>query len=279
MYKKLKEINAKPKVFEFYTAEALWADEYTSKQMLEYHLNPDIDVSSRNKKFIEKSSQWIMEEFKLNAKSRICDFGCAVGLYTSVFVKSGAKVTGIDFSKSSIEYAREVAKKEKLKIEYVHQNYLEFESDEKYDLITMIMCDFCALSPTQRELLLRKFYNLLNEGGAILLDVYSLNAFEKREESSVYELNQLGHFWSAEEYYGFVNTFKYSDEKVVLDKYTIVQEDSSKVIYNWLQYFNVESLQKEFTDAGLHVKAVYNDVAGSVFTQDSEEFAVVAVKK
>ena len=72
------------------------------------------------------------------------------GLYTSSFAKRGkAKVTGIDFSSNSIKYARQTAEKEELKIDYICQNYLEFNTDKKFDLITMIMCDFCALSPEQ----------------------------------------------------------------------------------------------------------------------------------
>ena len=39
MYTKLKEINSRPSLFQFYTADELWTDEYTSKKMLEYHLN------------------------------------------------------------------------------------------------------------------------------------------------------------------------------------------------------------------------------------------------
>jgi hypothetical protein len=38
MLKKLKEINSRPAPFQFYTADELWANEHTSKQMLEYHL-------------------------------------------------------------------------------------------------------------------------------------------------------------------------------------------------------------------------------------------------
>ena len=52
MFAKLEEINSRPKPFEVYTAADLWTDEHTSKQMLAYHLNPDIDVSSRKKEFI-----------------------------------------------------------------------------------------------------------------------------------------------------------------------------------------------------------------------------------
>ena len=44
MYKEIKEINSRPTPFQFYTASELWANEHTSKQMLEYHLNESIDV-------------------------------------------------------------------------------------------------------------------------------------------------------------------------------------------------------------------------------------------
>ena len=278
MYTQLKEINKKPKVFEFYTADSLWADEYISKQMLSYHLNPDIDVASRNKSFIDKSISWIISEFDISEKSSICDFGCAVGLYTTPLAKAGAKVTGIDFSKNSLDYARKIAKEENLEIEYIQKNYLEYETDEKYDLITMIMCDFCALSPSQRKTLLDKFYKLLEDNGSILLDVYSLKGFTLREENTSYEYNQLNHFWFQNDYYGFVNTFKYQDEKVVLDKYTIIEEQGSKVVYNWLQYFSIEMLNKEFEDSKLAIKSVYNDVAGSKYSENFTEFAIVAVK-
>ena len=278
MYTQLKEINKKPKAFEFYTADSLWTDEYRAKQMLSYHLNSDVDLASRNKEFINKSTNWIISEFNISKKSKICDFGCAVGLYTTELAKTGAKVTGIDFSKNSLEYAKEVAWDNNLNIEYIHKNYLEYETDRKYDLITMIMCDFCVLSPEQRKTLLDKFYNLLSDEGSILLDVQSLKAFSEKQQSATYEKNQLFKFWSDNDYYGFVNSFKYDNEKVSLDKYTIVEEDKSYVVYNWFQYFSAEMLKKEFENSGLKIKAIYNDVAGSKFIEEHTEFAIIAVK-
>ncbi|MDD5757976.1 MAG: hypothetical protein PHI06_02720 [Desulfobulbaceae bacterium] len=65
MFKELKEINSHPKPFQFYTVDELWANEHTSKQMLEYHLNEAIDVSSRNKGFIERSAKWIVTHYSL----------------------------------------------------------------------------------------------------------------------------------------------------------------------------------------------------------------------
>jgi hypothetical protein len=53
IFEELEKINERPEPFQFYTASDLWADEHTSKQMLSFHLNEDIDVSSRNAEFIE----------------------------------------------------------------------------------------------------------------------------------------------------------------------------------------------------------------------------------
>ena len=278
MFKKLKEINSRPAPFQFYTADELWADEHTSKQMLEYHLNESIDVSSRNKSFIERSVGWIVTQFGVDNKSEIADFGCGPGLYATKLAEQGAKVTGVDFSENSLRHAKQVAKEEGLDIDYIHANYLDFETSKKFDLITMIMCDFCALSPEQRKLMLTKFYSLLKPGGSVLLDVYSLNSFVQKEESTTYELNQLNSFWSPEDYYCFVNTFKYEEEKVTLDKYTIIEESRTRTVYNWLQHFSKDSLQGEFEENGFKVEDFYSDVAGSSFDPETSEIAVVAKK-
>ena len=276
MFEELERINERPEQFQFYTASDLWTDDHTSKQMLSFHLNEAIDVSSRNAAFINRSVEWIASEFHIGRNSRIADFGCGPGLYAAPLAKRGANVTGIDFSGRSIEYAKEVAAREQLNISYVKQNYLEFETEDLFDLVLMIMCDFCALSPKQREGILSKFHRILRPSGSILLDVYSLSAFEQKEEVATYEVNQHNGFWSPNKYYGFLNTFKYDEEKVALDKYTIIELDRTRKVYNWLQYFAPEDLEREFIEAGFSVKELYSDITGTPYDRNSSEFAVIA---
>ncbi|MCU0645885.1 MAG: methyltransferase domain-containing protein [bacterium] len=278
MFNELEKINDRPEPFQFYTAEELWTDEHTSGKMLEFHLNESIDISSRNIEFINRSVDWIHSKFDLAPSKSICDFGCGPGLYTTRFAERGAQVTGIDFSKRSIEYASNVAAEKGLKIDYIQQNYLECETDNKFDLITMIMCDYCALSPAQRKQLLQIFSNLLKPDGSVLLDVYSQKSFDQRKEQSLYEINLLDGFWSSEKYYGFLNTFKYDAEKVILDKFTIVEKNRMRVVYNWLQYFSRESLRSEIERNDFRIEKIYSDVAGSEFSSDCEEMAVILKK-
>ena len=278
MFAELEKINIRPKPFQYYTAEELWTDDHTSKQMLEFHLNESIDVSSRNKKFIDKSVEWILSTLSKIKNVSICDFGCGPGLYTSLFAENGADVTGIDFSARSIEYAKNAALGKNLNIDYVLQNYLTYDTDKRFDLITMIMCDYCALSPKQRKDLLQIFNNLLKANGSIILDVYSLNSFNQREEQSAYEVNLLNGFWALEKYYGFLNTYKYDREKVILDKYTIIEKNRVRIVYNWLQYFSKESLITEFEENNFKIENIYSDAAGKKYNPKSKEIAIIAKK-
>ncbi|MDQ1311587.1 MAG: hypothetical protein QG605_126, partial [Euryarchaeota archaeon] len=104
-------------------------------------------------------------------------------------------------------------------------------------------------------------------------------AFKQRKEASSYGVNLLDGFWSAEKYYGFLNTFKYDDAMVVLDKYTIVESARKRTVYNWLQYFTPESLWREFEVAGFTEQELYADVAGAPFDKMASEFAIIAKKK
>jgi SAM-dependent methyltransferase len=278
IFDELEEINSRPSPFQYYTADELWTDEHTSMKMLEYHLNGSVDLSSRNRDFIDRSVKWIVSHFGIDLNTSIADFGCGPGLYKTQFAENNASVTGIDFSERSIRYAREVADQKGLDINYFQQNYLEFETEEKFDLITMIFCDFCALSPSQRKTLLAKFHKFLKPDGSVLLDVHSLNTFNNRDEVASYERNQLDNFWSSDNYYGFLNTFKYDKEKITLDKYTIIEEARTRVVYNWLQYFSQDSLREEFEENGFEAEEFYSDVAGSTLLPESPDIAIVAKK-
>ena len=278
MFEQIESINTRPKPFEFYTATDLWTDEHTSKQMLKYHLNESINVSSRNKSFIECSVEWIVSRFGVDEYIEIADFGCGPGLYTTRLAERGANVTGIDFSENSLRHAKQVTDEKGLNINYVLTNYLDFDTADKFDLIIMIMCDYCALSPEQRKKMLLKFHTLLKPGGSVLLDVYSLNSFNQKEESATYELNHLNSFWSPDDYYCFINTFKYDKERVILDKYTIIERARKRFVYNWLQYFSEDSLRNEFEESGFKVEALYSDVSGTPLNSDSTEIALIAKK-
>lgn len=278
LFEDLQIITKRPEPFACYTAEELWTDEYRAGKMLEYHLDETVDAASRNLQFINASADWMIERFHLASGANVIDFGCGPGLYTLRFAKSGAAVAGLDFSKKSLAYAVEKAKEAHVSIDYIHGNYLQYQTSRKYDLITMIMCDYSALSPPQRAGLLRTFHALLKPGGSVILDVHSTHYFHGCREQTVFGFNFMDRFWKREDYYCFQNTFKYEKEKLLLDTYTVVTKHDINQFFNWFQCFDADMITNEFQNNGLTVTEFYSDVSGKKYSEEADEFAVIAKK-
>lgn len=124
MLKNLKNEFKIPKVFEE-SEYNFWLDEYISKNLLKAHLNPNYEGASRKFEFINSSVNWIYEKFPVDKYNRVLDLGCGPGLYAERLYSKGYEITGIDFSKRSIEYAKQRALKENFDIEYETYNYLD----------------------------------------------------------------------------------------------------------------------------------------------------------
>lgn len=276
MFETLARITARPEPFSFYTTPELWNDPHVSRRMLELHLDPEAELASRPAGFVARSADWIIERFGLGPGRAVCDLGCGPGLYTTRFARTGAAVTGVDLSENSIAHAREAAAGEGLAVDYVLSNYLEFETEARFDLVTMIFCDFCVLSPDQRAAMLEKMRGMLAGGGAVLLDVHSPACFAGIEEKPSFEVAEAGGFWSADPYYAFLNTFKYEAERVFLHKFTVVEKDRTRDSYNWIKCYEPEELAALFADHGLRVTDTLGNVAGDAFDPDAHAFAVIA---
>ncbi len=87
----------------------------------------------------------------------------------------------------------------------------------------------------------------------------------------------MHHFWSKNKYYTFHNAFRYEAESVSLDHYTIVEQDRTWHVYNWMQYFTHESISAELSDNGFEVIEIVNGFD----TQESNNssFGVIAKLK
>jgi SAM-dependent methyltransferase len=278
LFARLVEINRRPPIFARDTVEQLWTDPHRSEQMLRHHLNGSIDVSSRTTAFIAKSVDWISSAFDLGPGREVADLGCGPGLYTNPLARTGAAVLGVDFSARSIEYARREADRAGLPVGYVTGNYLTLRTDRRFDLVTLIFCDYCALGPEQRRRLLKTVRTVLKPGGHFLFDVHSLVDFDAKRESATYAPLLQDGFWSPNPYFGFLNTVKYDPEKVTLDRYEIIEENGASVFYNWLQHFDPAMLTAELDAAGLTQHRVIGDVAGAAYDPSAPEFAVIACK-
>ena len=273
MFEELSQICRKPDLFSCYTAETLWTEPHLAQQMLKTHLDQTTPLASRPLPVIDQTVHWFDERFGLNGK-RICDLGCGPGLYASRCAQRGAQVEGVDFSASSIEYATLNAKPGRGSLSFRQANYLNDTLPEQQDLVTLIYLDFCVLSPPQRAVLLSKVRHMLAPGGAFVFDVPSMRDFENISEQIVFARNHMDGFWTTDECYIFHRTWKYENAAVSLDLFTIIEEQRTWHIYNWLQYYSEIKLKTELNSCGFEIDEI-NDGLGASGTE-THSFMVVA---
>ena len=73
------------------------------------------------------------EIFKRYDIKSVFDVACGIGRHAISLAKRGYKVRGIDFSPYQIKKAKDDAKKEGVKVEFVLQNANTFSFPEKFD--------------------------------------------------------------------------------------------------------------------------------------------------
>ncbi len=238
--KDLLKYTERPDLYEKGTA-VMWTDPYISKQLLHIHLNPDMDLASRKYSTIESTAEWVSSKASTE-RMKILDLGCGPGLYAELFAREGHEVTGVDFSRSSIDYARMEAGKKELNITYLNQNYLELEVPENhFDLVTLIYTDLGVLLPFERQRLLANIVKALKPGGMLIFDVLNDKNLESKVSPKGWEVAEKG-FWREGPYLALSESFFYKNEKVILSQHIVVEESNADVYRFWTHFFSHKDL-------------------------------------
>lgn len=259
------------------SSKKFWDDEHISKFMLEAHINPDVESASRNHNFIEKSAEWITSLIPEIEGKKILDLGCGPGIYAEKFCKKGIEVTGIDFSKRSIEYAINSAAEKNMKIEYKYMNYLEIDYENEFDMAVLIYCDFGVLSPEERKIWLNRVYRALKSGGILILDVFTETFFRDFEEKTEITYTDKG-FWSEIPYSCIQRNKIYRDTLTSLEQYIIITENDCECYNIWNHIFSRNSIKKELEIEGFSGFKFFNNVAGEEESKNNSTLCIYAEK-
>lgn len=274
------ELNKRPPLYAAGETH-FWDDPYITQQMLEAHINPNVDAASRKPEKIEATVDWLDKEFlQPLSGNTIIDLGCGPGLYTSKFAQLGYDVHGIDLSKHSIQYARRLAKKLGLSIKYQVGDYLDWRSYQKYDAATLIFYDYGTFNPLQRRIILQNIHEALKPGGLFIFDVITKNHENLLENESEWKVSQKNGFWLPNGYLLLSNTYRYEKASVLLSQHVVIDESGEVRTYRiWEHWFSSQSISLELDEGGFDIVWVGSDLQGSPFVHESGSMGIVARKK
>ncbi len=274
-FESLKQAIAKPELYEKST-DRFWDDPYISQQMLDLHLNPEIESASKTKETIEKETSFIIQVTEMDKNKTVIDLGCGPGLYVREFAKTGAKITGVDISKNSLQYAVKNIQSDYENTEFKKMNYMDMDYQESFDIATMIFYDFSVLSEDEQSILLSRIHRALRKDGLFVLDVVTENRKPDLDERiSVYESS----FWSSKPHMEVFKVFMYENPKTEGHQYTIIDEEGYiRIIRFYNRLFNLDDITVLFKRHNFIIEKVYKNLMGEPLCGNSETFGIFARK-
>lgn len=247
--------------------------------MLKAHLDPTTDAASRRPERIDAEVEWLVSRLGLRERDRVLDLGCGPGLYCTRLAQHGLEVTGVDYSETSIAYARAAAVEQGLSITYRIQDYLTLDDQDEYTAVFLIYGDFCVLSDEHRAILLERIRQALRPGGYFVFDAMTPAAFHREEPRHEWEV-RTGGFWRPAPHLLLTSTFLFPDELVVLRQYGVMEEESDLSVYRvWSRYYSPETITDALELHGFVVEEVTGDLTGTQYSPDSEWFGIIAQKR
>lgn len=255
MMEMVNQFSQKPTLFEEGTGN-IWTEPYLASQMLLAHIEPNVDAASRRMELIDKTVKFLNEQIKEGGA--ILDLGCGPGLYAEKLCRSGHKVTGVDFSRNSILYAQNSARKQGLDIEYVCKNVLSLTYKKCYDAAIQIYGELNTFSDEKRDQLFRIVHQALKPEGLFIFEVSTPYHMKENKCTRNWSISEKG-FWRETRHLVLEEGFEY-DHDIWLNQYIIIDEKEVKVYRNWFHEYTKEAIEDIVLRAGFSQVQVVEDL-------------------
>jgi len=206
-----------------------WDDPEFSERMLAEHLSQEHDLASRRSETIDQQVEWIFSSVLGSRGARVLDLACGPGLYAYRLARKDCAYVGIDFSPASIRHAKEIAAAEHLSCTFLHADVRDGLFGEDFDLVMMIYGQFNVFQRDQGLEILKKAHKALKRGGALLLEVQTLEQIQKGGEEGPSWYSAQSGLFSAEPHLVLQENFWDAGVRASTIRFSIIDAKTSGV--------------------------------------------------
>ena len=261
-----------------------WDDPAFSERVLKEHLAQDNEAASRPNLKIKKHVDWIHKPLLGGKPAKILDLGCGPGLYTARLAKLGHTCTGIDFAPAAIQYAMKNAPKctayTSLCCQYQLADIRAAEYGDGYDLVIYIFGALNLLPPADARLTLQKACQALKPGGALLLEISSLDAVDQIGNQPAMWYTAESGLFSDQPHVCLMETFWDEETLTATERFYIIDAASGQVTHHAAstQGYEEEELEKMLREAGFEGISFHPSMTGKE-EEDVNDFWVLTARK
>jgi hypothetical protein len=154
---------------------------------------------------------------------------------------------------------------------------MAIDYQERFDIVTLIYCDYAALSITDRRTLLGKVYRSLRTGGKFIFDAFTHKM--RADESKSWFCSDQGGFYSDKPHLCLLSVYQYDDEDNTELRQSVIVADGSVQCFNvWDHFFSKDELVREVMPAGFRECEIYGDIAGCEYSEAGDTICGVFTK-
>ena len=257
------------------TGAEFWNDPWIARQLLQTHLDPSNDLASYKPETMTAICAYLPKAMGLASGAAMIDLGCGPGLYCAALSAAGYRMTGVDRSENSLQYAALHAPAAR----FLRQSYLEPLGAEAFHAAIMISQDYGVLGPDARKTLLQNVRTALKPGGRFAFDVPSRRAYEARAAAPAtrWYTSPSGLF-RPHPHLVLEQTFAYTEHSALCAGYAVLDAECAQYRM-WQTFFSPDTIQRELEANGFRVTHVLSDLTGTPYTDDSTVIGVICQKE
>ncbi len=242
-----------------------WDDSDFSRRMLVEHLSQSHDRASRRGSVIDQHVAWIHDSLLRGKRSRILDLGCGPGLYTTRFASLGHECSGIDFSPSSIDYAREQSVRQLRACDYRQADLRAVDYGAGFDLVMLIFGEFNMFSRQDALTILRKARQSLVPSGLLLIEAHTFDFVEAMGQAVPSWRSVPAGLFSGRPHLVLTEHFWHERRRVATQRTFVIDAGTSNVdrYVETTQAYTVEDYSSALTESGFSLRQTYPALPGS----------------
>ena len=255
-----------------------WNEPGFSARMLTEHLSQDHDAASRRFEKIDRHVHFI-HGLLGERPSRILDLGCGPGLYATRLARLGHRISGIDFSPASIEYARGLAESEGLDCRFDLADLRSAVFGRGYDLAMLIFGELNVFPRSSAADILQRAHAALNDGGLLLLEPHTFEGVRGQGCRQEWWTSNGGLF-SARPHLVLEETFWEDTHNTRTDRYYVIDAETTEVSRHAASYqaYRPDEYNRLLAESGFSDVQVYPSLTGEEDPQQPGLFVLTARK-
>lgn len=202
----------------------------------------------------------------------VLDLCCGPGRFSTALAARGFDVTGVDRTAFLLAKARQRARQEKLRVEWVQSDMRDFRRANTYDFVLSMFTSFGYFDKAADDLrVLKNIFASLRAGGSLIMDLLGKEILARILLDTRVERLDDNHFMACE-------CEVFDDWSRVRNVWTVIQDGKPHVFkFHHTVYSGVE-LRMLLEQAGFTKVRLYGSLDGTPYGSKAQRLVAVAVK-